>query len=134
MANILLVEDDEAVRDMLTQMLTRSEHKVATAVDGEDAINVLKTFSPDIMVTDIIMPKKSGTELIEQVKSAHPDLEIIAISGGGRADPIGYLDLSEELGASVSFAKPVDNEALLMSIDLLLLGKHDEAEAMGTAN
>ncbi len=133
MAKILLVEDDEAVRDMLTQMLTRAKHVVAGAVDGEDALKVLKEFKPDIMVTDIIMPKKSGTELIEEVKRNLSDLEIIAISGGGRSDPIGYLDLSEELGASVSFAKPVDNQALLMSIDLLLMGKHQEAEAMGTA-
>lgn len=133
MANILLVEDDEAVRDMLTQMLTRANHSVVGAVDGEDALGVLKTFKPDIMVTDIIMPKKSGTELIEAVKADLPELEIIAISGGGRSDPIGYLDLSEELGASVSFAKPVDNQALLVSIDLLLLGKHAEAEALGTA-
>jgi len=133
MAKILLVEDDEAVRDMLTQMLTRAKHVVAGAVDGEDALKVLKEFKPDVMVTDIIMPKKSGTELIEEVKSNLPDLAIIAISGGGRSDPIGYLDLSEELGATVSFAKPVDNEALLVSIDLLLLGKLDEAESMGTA-
>lgn len=123
MAKILLVEDDEAVRDMLTQMLTRSRHVVEGAVDGEDALRVLKTFKPDIMLTDIIMPKKSGTELIEEVKANLPDLAIIAISGGGRSDPIGYLDLSEELGASVSFAKPIDNQALLVSIDLLLLGK-----------
>ena len=113
--------------------LSCTAFSIASAVDGEDALEVLKGFKPDIMVTDIIMPKKSGTELIEQVKSEHPDLEIIAISGGGRADPVGYLDLSEELGASVSFAKPVDNDALLMAIDLLLLGSRDEAEAMGTA-
>lgn len=133
MAKILLVEDDEAVRDMLSQLLTRSKHTVETAVDGEDALNALKVFTPDIMVTDIIMPKKSGTELIEEVKANVPDLAIIAISGGGRSDPIGYLDLSEELGAAVSFAKPVDNDALLMSIDLLLMGKKTEAEALGTA-
>ena len=72
------------------------------------------------MVTDILMPKKSGTTLISEVKNKHPNMEIIAISGGGRNDPIGYLDLSEELGAAMSFAKPVDNDALLMSIALLM--------------
>ena len=126
MAKILLVEDDEAVRDMLTQMLTRAKHVVAGAVDGEDALKVLKEFKPDIMVTDIIMPKKSGTELIEEVKKNLPDLEIIAISGGGRLDPMGYLDLSESLGATVSFEKPIDNSALLMAIDLLLHSKENK--------
>lgn len=123
MANILVVEDDIFVADMLSQVLTRANHHVRTAKDGEDAVLVLQSFVPDVMVTDILMPKKSGTTLISEVKAQHPDMEIIAISGGGRADPIGYLDLSEELGAAISFAKPVDNDAILMTIDLLLSGK-----------
>ena len=123
MANILVVEDDAFVSDMLSQVLTRANHNVKTAIDGEDAVTVLKTFEPDVMVTDILMPKKSGTTLISEVRAQHPNMEIIAISGGGRADPIGYLDLSEELGAAISFAKPVDNDAILMTIDLLLSNK-----------
>lgn len=126
MAKILLVEDDNLVRDMLTQVLERAHHTVVCASNGEEATEALKTISPDIMVTDIIMPKKSGITLISEVKNRHPNLEIIAISGGGRLDPTGYLDLSESLGASVSFEKPIDNTALLMAIDLLLHGKKEE--------
>jgi len=122
MAKILLVEDDNLVRDMLVQTLERAHHTVASANNGEQAIEVLKDFAPDIMVTDIIMPKKSGITLISEVKQKHPNMEIIAISGGGRLDPTGYLDLSESLGASVSFEKPVDKSALLMAIDLLIHG------------
>lgn len=123
MAKILLVEDDDLVRDMLTQILERSQHTVISAANGEEATECLRTETPDIMVTDIIMPKKSGITLISEVRNRHPNLEIIAISGGGRLDPTGYLDLSESLGASVSFEKPIDNTALLMAIDLLLHGK-----------
>ncbi len=123
MAKILLVEDDNLVRDMLTQVLQRASHTVTTATNGEEATDMLRTESPDIMITDIIMPKKSGITLISEVKNRHPNLEIIAISGGGRLDPTGYLDLSESLGASVSFEKPIDNNALLMAIDLLLHGR-----------
>ena len=125
MAKILLVEDDDLVRDMLTQMLQRASHQVICANNGEEATDILKTETPNIMVTDIIMPKKSGITLISEVKERHPSMEIIAISGGGRLDPTGYLDLSESLGASVSFEKPVDNNALLMAIDLLLHGKRE---------
>lgn len=126
MVKILLVEDDDLVRDMLTQILTRSSHQVISAANGEEATEILKTTEPDIMVTDIIMPKKSGVTLISEVKDKHPNMEIIAISGGGRLDPTGYLDLSESLGATVSFEKPIDNSALLMAIDLLAHGnKHD---------
>ncbi|MFN3235113.1 MAG: response regulator [Gammaproteobacteria bacterium] len=120
MAKIILVEDDNLVADMLSQVLQRANHEVKIAQDGEEAVAVLQDYSPDLMITDILMPKKSGTTLIAEIKEQHPNMEIIAISGGGRTDPLGYLDLSEELGASMSFAKPIDNEALLMSIDLLL--------------
>ena len=128
MATILLVEDDDLVRDMLAQVLQRASHKVESATNGEEATELLKKIEPDIMVTDIIMPKKSGITLISEVKDKHPNMEIIAISGGGRLDPTGYLDLSESLGATVSFEKPIDKSALLMAIDLLLHGhgKHGE--------
>lgn len=126
MAKILLVEDDDLVRDMLLQVLQRASHEVQSATNGEEASEMLKTSEPDIMVTDIIMPKKSGITLISEVKDKHPNMEIIAISGGGRLDPTGYLDLSESLGATVSFEKPIDKSALLMAIDLLLHGKKEE--------
>jgi two-component system response regulator (stage 0 sporulation protein F) len=126
MAKILLVEDDELVRDMLSQVLTRASHEVITANNGEEAAEILKKIEPDMMVTDIIMPKKSGVTLIAEVKNKHPNMEIIAISGGGRLDPMGYLDLSESLGATVSFEKPIDNSALLMAIDLLLHSKENK--------
>ena len=126
MATILLVEDDDLVRDMLAQTLERAKHKVATATNGEEAAELLKNMQPDIMITDIIMPKKSGITLIAEVKNKHPKMEIIAISGGGRLDPTGYLDLSESIGATVSFEKPVDKLALLMAIDLLLQGKDEK--------
>jgi len=126
MAKILLVEDDDLVRDMLTQILQRANHQVIATNNGEEAAKYLQNEEPDIMVTDIIMPKKSGITLISEVRNRHPNMEIIAISGGGRLDPTGYLDLSETLGASVSFEKPIDNTALLMAIDLLLHGKKEK--------
>lgn len=126
MAKILLVEDDDLVRDMLAQVLKRAGHEVANAANGDEATELLQRMEPDIMVTDIIMPKKSGITLITEVKNKHPNMEIIAISGGGRLDPTGYLDLSESIGAAVSFEKPVDKAALLMAIDLLLQGKQEQ--------
>lgn len=128
MAKILLVEDDDLVRDMLAQVLQRASHEVTSAVDGEAASEMLRTAEPDIMVTDIIMPKKSGITLISEVRNQHPNMEIIAISGGGRLDPTGYLDLSESLGATVSFEKPIDKSALLMAIELLMHGKQAHPE------
>jgi two-component system response regulator (stage 0 sporulation protein F) len=127
MATILLVEDDDLVKDMLTQVLQRANYKVISAANGEEATEVLKNAEPDLMVTDLIMPKKSGMTLISEVKNKHPNMEIIAISGGGRLDPTGYLDLSESLGATISFEKPIDKSALLMAIDLLLHSKKEDS-------
>src|SRR4051794_3798955 len=120
MAKILLVEDNDLVRGILTQVLQDASHEVVCAADGEEATRYLEKAQPDIMVTDIIMPKKDGITLISEVKNRYPNLEIIAISGGGGGDPMSYLDNSETIGAAVSFEKPVDNNALLMAIDLLL--------------
>lgn len=126
MSMILLVEDDDFVRDMLTQVLKRAGHEVIGAVDGLEAAEILTEKNPDLMITDLIMPKKSGITLISEVKNKHPNMEIISISGGGRLDPMGYLDLSETFGAAVSFEKPVDKSALLMAIDLLLHSKKEK--------
>src|ERR1700734_3227588 len=111
---------------MLTHILERASQTQIPAAAGEEATESLKKETPPLMVTAIIMPKKSGITLISEVKNRHPNMEIIAISGGGRLDPTGYLDLSETLGASVSFEKPIDNMALLMAIDLLLHGKQEK--------
>src|ERR1700721_3033055 len=78
MAKILLVEDDNLVRDMLVQMLQRAQHQVESAANGEEATEILKKMQPDIMVTDIIMPKKSGITLISEVRNKHPHMKIIA--------------------------------------------------------
>lgn len=125
MATILLVEDDELVRDMLAQLLERAQYKVICANDGEDASRILKSVHPDVMITDIVMPKKSGITLITEAKEEQPEIEIIAISGGGRLDPVGYLDLSEQVGAAASFEKPIDNAALLLALDLILKGRKE---------
>ena len=80
MAKILLVEDDSLVRDMLTQVLERASHQVICAENGEQATTILQKETPDVMVTDIIMPKKSGITLISEVKNRHPNLDIIAMA------------------------------------------------------
>jgi len=120
MTTILLVEDNDVVREILTHQLAHASHHVITATNGEEAVELLKTTQPTILITDIIMPKMDGIALISEVKNKHPAMEIIAISSNEPNDSIDYLDLSESLGAAASFEKPVDKTALLMVIDLLL--------------
>jgi len=66
------------------------------------------------------MPEKEGLETIRELLKDFPDVKIIAISGGGRVDPMGYLGTAKLLGAKCVFAKPVDRKVLLDAIRDLL--------------
>jgi len=107
MAKILIADDDEQLRDMLKQVLEREDYEVFGADNGNDAIRLLKQFSFDLIITDIIMPQKDGTGLIMEIRKDFPDLQIIAISGGARhIDPQNPLQIAKMLGANQIFAKP----------------------------
>lgn len=114
MAKILLVEDDELVRLSLTLYLKRAGHSIVEAIDGHSALDVIQRESIDILVTDIIMPGMSGTELVRRLRNEHPDLPVIAISGGGRVDQDCFS--ADGLGAHVFLGKPFDPEELLQNI------------------
>ena len=82
MAHILLVEDHPDVREAVHDVLVQSGHSVQEAFDGEDAWPFIQNGCYDLMITDIMMPNKNGFDLINDVRKHHPDLKIIAISGG----------------------------------------------------
>ena len=79
-AQILLVEDDASVRNFAARALQTQGHKVLEAKDGKEALKK-HTASIDLLVTDIVMPKMSGTELFERLKKKHPQIHAIFISG-----------------------------------------------------
>lgn len=107
MARILIVDDDEQLREMLKQILERENYEVVESDDGEDASRLLKQSAFDLIITDIIMPQKDGTGLIMQIRKDFPDLQIIAISGGARhIDPQNPLHIARLLGANQTFSKP----------------------------
>lgn len=80
---ILLVEDDEAVRTVLTRMLSRAGYVVATAEDGQFALEYLESAEtpPDLIITDIIMPRLGGVKLARLIRDENPDQRIIFLSG-----------------------------------------------------
>jgi signal transduction histidine kinase/ActR/RegA family two-component response regulator len=80
---ILLVEDEPSVRAIVTKMLTAHGYAVAVAEDPIDALKLLaeETFQPDLVVSDLLMPKQSGVALAEQVESLRPGLPFVFISG-----------------------------------------------------
>ena len=84
MARVLVIEDDVQVGDLLKQVLERMGHKVWHAVDGEDGVRQFTEGQFDLIITDILMPRKGGVEVIKDLIRLEPEVKIIAISGGSR--------------------------------------------------
>lgn len=117
MSKILIVEDDEQLREMLKQVLERENYEVVGSNNGEEAIRILRQTPVDLLITDIIMPQKDGTRLIMEIRRDFPDLQIIAISGGARyIDPQNPLHIAKKLGAQFTFTKPFKLEELLLAV------------------
>ncbi|MBF0196167.1 MAG: response regulator [Planctomycetes bacterium] len=124
MKNILIVDDDDIMSEMLAQMMELENHNTTIALNGNDAIKLLRESNYDLMITDIVMPEKDGLETIIAVRQSHPDLPIIAISGGGRIEPESYLFMAEQLGAKHIFTKPLDRITFSKAVNQCL----EEAE------
>ena len=104
MSKILLVEDDVFLSSLLKNRFVKEGFEVALARDGEEAFNLLKNNTPDLILLDIILPKKSGFELMEDLRS-NPQLReapIIILSNLGQPEDIVR---GQQLGAIEYFIK-----------------------------
>jgi CheY-like chemotaxis protein len=85
---LLIVDDDAGIRDVTSQVFVEVGYRVETAVDGADALRVVDTFHPDLLITDLRMPGMSGFELLAIVREQFPQLPVIAISGEYSGDSL----------------------------------------------
>lgn len=122
MARILIIEDDDEVRDLLESLLSREGHEVETAANGKQGVAAFLARPFDLVITDIIMPEKDGIEAIMDLRRGRPGLKLIAISGGGRVEPDNYLHSAQLLGADRTLRKPFSNEAIVAAVADLLRG------------
>ena len=106
MSKILLVEDDPFLSSLLKNRLQKEKLEVVLARDGEEALNFLKSIKPDLILLDLILPKKSGFEVMEEMRSdpqiQSQELPIIIISNLGQSEDISR---GQELGAIEYFIK-----------------------------
>ncbi len=95
---ILLVEDEEIMINLLQKKLTQEGYDVTVAVNGEEGLEKMKEQKPDVVLLDIIMPKKGGFEVMEEMNKdpALKEVPVIIISNSGQ--PV-ELDKAKELGA-----------------------------------
>ncbi len=120
MTRILIIEDDDLVRDYLAEVLQRADYQVHTAADGQAGVDLCRTQPMDLVITDILMPEKDGIETILDLRRDNPGLKVMAISGGGRSGPDSYLNSARLLGADLTMKKPFSNQELLSAVAELL--------------
>ena len=129
MGSILIIDDEEDIRDALQMVLESAGHDVKVASNGNDAVEFQREDPADLIITDIIMPGKDGVDTIKEIRQAFPGIRIIAISGGGSVhsneyvpDAItttAYLAAAKEAGADMVFTKPFERKDLIQAVDSL---------------
>jgi DNA-binding response OmpR family regulator len=122
MARILLIEDNDALRTMLAEVLALAGHTVVEAGNGRNGLDLFRQAGADLVITDLVMPEIEGLEVVRQLRNAHAPVNVIAISGGGRAPAAVYLEAARLLGAARVLHKPFTTAVLLAAIDELLSG------------
>ena len=113
---VLIVDDEESIRVVFAQLLQREGYEVDTAENGFDALLQLKQFIPDVIISDLNMPKMSGFEFLSVVRRRFPNISVIAASGayGSKIVPTGVL-------ADAFYAKGQEHlESLLNSVAHLI--------------
>jgi len=122
MAKILLVEDNEMNRDMLSRRLTRRGYDVAIAVDGEQGVAMARSEAPGLILMDMSLPGLDGWEATRQIK-ATPEtrgIPVVALTAHAMA---GDREKALAAGCDDFATKPEDLERLLGKIEPLLKGK-----------
>jgi DNA-binding response OmpR family regulator len=119
-STILVIDDDDDVRETILRILSRTTHIVLDASDGAKGMELFRLNTPALVITDIVMPNQEGIETIHQIRKEKPNTRILAISGSNAS--VDYLGIAEKLGADASLAKPFRSAELLSCVASLLDG------------
>jgi CheY-like chemotaxis protein len=117
MAKILLVEDNELNRDMLSRRLARKGYEVLMAFDGQQAVDLARSDRPDLILMDMSLPVLDGWEATRQIKAVNSAIPIIALTAHAMA---GDEQKAREAGCDDYDTKPVELPRLLEKIEALL--------------
>lgn len=116
-SKILVVDDEDALRTVLSGELVSEGYDVRTAADGDDAISNLQKESFDLVLLDIKMPRMNGFEVLKFVKEKYPRTRVVMLTGF--ADLKNAIE-SKKLGAEDFVSKPYDLVDLLTTIERVL--------------
>jgi two-component system response regulator HydG len=110
---VLVVDDDAGARTALKELLRSQGYEPDLAVDGEAALERIAEYPPDLVVTDLDMPKMDGMQLLAKLRERDRDLPVIVVTS---AAELGSAVAAMRAGANDYITKPVDFDALLLSI------------------
>jgi CheY-like chemotaxis protein len=126
MTSIILVDDEPDIRDSVQRILQLAGYEVRVANSGNDGVAEYRRAPADLLITDMIMPNGHGLDLIRELREEHPNLRILAISGGGNfgahayqtgaISTTAYLAAATAAGARVALTKPFTRERLLAAV------------------
>ena len=128
---ILIADDNEANRELLEAYLAAMDCEIDYAVDGQETIEKAKSFQPDLILLDIMMPKLSGFEVCEQIKG-DAELKHIMILMVTALDELGDVERAVDAGTNDFLSKPVNRLTLQKRVEnmLALKGMSDENERL----
>lgn len=126
MTRVLLIDDDEAVREGTEMLLDARGYEVVAVPSGEAGVAAIKAGSFDVAIVDLFMPGMDGLETTKALRAHDPSLLVIAVSGfmlgGDRLDMPNFDSMVAEAGAVSALYKPFRPDALLQAIDEALSG------------
>lgn len=114
---ILVIDDEADICEMTKLLLERAGHEVACTTDSRLAMRLMDEQPFEAVITDMLMPDKDGLEVMADVRRNHPEVRIIASSGGGRVSSNSYLHIAQKSGAHALLAKPFTYPELVACIE-----------------
>lgn len=119
MARVLIVDDEIEIREVLKDMLKEEGFDVLEAANGDEAYTLYSQHEIDVVILDLIMPKKDGIKSIIDLTRDFQDVRIIVMSGGG----LEQLNMAKRFGAQYVFSKPFRMKEMMDTVHALAAQK-----------
>ncbi len=119
MSKILLIEDTESLGEIICEILTLEGFEVTWARDGQEGLELFSKVKPDLVITDLVMPRLNGLEVIGRIRVSHAAETFPVIILSARTSPED-LDAGYKAGANVYLKKPCQSKVLIDTIRELL--------------
>jgi CheY-like chemotaxis protein len=122
MPKILIIDDNDDLRDTLVVLLEDQGYSVISASDGDSGVHAFDLARPDLVLTDLIMPNSDGVEAIRRIRGIEPTARVIAMSGGSMSGNDYQLRMAKQAGAIEVLAKPFEVDDLVAIVERCLKG------------